>query len=168
MTLRTRSPRIDPVAVSVDGEGVVACQQCRQGGKVVEAVIAGSPPRVLEDDDGGGVAALEIARELVPEGQDARIGLIVEEVEVVQEAGGLTQVEAQERVHAAAGHVHHLHRTRAGQRYQIADERSDAALLVGYPWRVGRVHALGAEEHYGKPEDGEGEPARERGRPEPS
>src|ERR1700682_3772334 len=101
MTQRTRSPRIDPIAVSVDGEGVVACQQSRQGRKAIEAVIAGAPPCVLEDDDGGGVAAREIARELVPEGPDARISLIVEEVEVVQEAGGLTEMEGQERAHPA-------------------------------------------------------------------
>src|SRR5258705_13473763 len=97
MMLRTAAPRIDPVAVSVDGELVVAGEQRCHRGKLLEAIVAGPPPRVLEDHDGRGPSPLEIVRELRPEGLDTRIRLVMKEVEVVEEACGRGEMEAQER-----------------------------------------------------------------------
>src|SRR3990170_1695176 len=122
MTLRTGSLRIDPVAVALDGERVVAREEPRHGGKAVEPLVAGAAPRVPEDDDGRGPAALEIARELVAERLDAGVRLVVVEVEVIEEACRLPEVQAQERVDPALGHVHHLHRARARPRPEGARE----------------------------------------------
>src|SRR5881296_1701891 len=168
MTLRTAAPRIDPVAVPVDGEMVVTPEHSGHCGKLVEAIVAGPPPRVLEDHDGRGPSALEIAGELRAEGLDARIRLVMEEVEVVEEARGLAEMEAEEGMDATSCHVHHLHRPRPGQRLEIADERGDAALLVGYPWRIGRVHALGGEERHREHEHGEAERPGQSGRDGPA
>src|SRR6185369_17399720 len=164
MTLRTAAPRIDPVAVRLDGKSVITGEKVGYRGKLVEAIVAVPPPRVLEDHDGRGSPALKIAREFLPECLDARIRRVVEEMEVVEEARGLAEMKAQERVHPAPRHVHHLHRACPGQRLEITDERGDAALLVGYPRRIGRVHALGDEEREREHEPGEGEGAGQGGR----
>src|SRR5215475_734738 len=109
MTLRIGSARIDPVAIAVDGECVVAGQELRHGRELLEAVVAGAAPRVLEDHDGGGPAALQEAHELVPQRLDARVRLVVEKMEVVEKARGLPEVQPKERVYAATRDVHHLH-----------------------------------------------------------
>src|SRR5713101_7581715 len=106
MTLRTGSLRIDPVAVALDGECVVTREEHRHGGESVEPRIAGTAPRVPEDDDGRGPATLEVARELGAERLDASVAFVVEEVEVVEEARRLPEMQAQERVDSALGHVH--------------------------------------------------------------
>src|ERR1700693_143352 len=101
MTIRTRSLRIDPVAAPLDGECVIALEKPRHGGEGVEPLVAGTAPRVLEDDDGRGPAALEIARELGAKRLDAGVRFVVEEVEVVEEARRLAEVQAQARGAAA-------------------------------------------------------------------
>src|SRR5438093_6901513 len=98
MTLRTAAPRIDPVAVPVDGEMVVTREHRGHRGKLVEAIVAGPPPRVLEDHDGRRPSALETTRELRAKGLDARIRLVMEEVKVIKEARGLAEMAAQERM----------------------------------------------------------------------
>src|SRR5437773_5598445 len=110
MTLRTAALRIDPVAVALDGEPVFALQEPVHRREIFQPFIALAPPGVAEDHDGGGTAALEIAGELGTEGLDARIPLVVEEVEVVEKARRLSQVEPEERENATLGQVHDLHR----------------------------------------------------------
>src|SRR5262244_4000714 len=146
MTLRIGSARIDPVAVTGDGESVIAGEEPRHRWKLLEAIVAGPPPRVLEDYDGRGPAALQEADELVSQRLDAWVCLVVEEMEVVEKTRGLAQVQPQQCVDAAARDVHHLHGALAGQRPELAHQRGDPALLVGDPWRIRRVHPLDAEE----------------------
>src|SRR5437762_5990620 len=98
MTLRTGLLRIDPIAVALDGEPVFALQEPVHGRETLQPFIALAPPGLAEDHDGGGTAALEIGGELCTEGLDARIQFVVEEVEVVEKARRLSQVEPQERV----------------------------------------------------------------------
>src|SRR5262249_26850290 len=155
------SARIDLVAIAVDGERVVAGQELRHGGEFLEAIVAGATPRVLEDHDGGGPTAFQEAHELVPQRLDARVRLVVEEVEGVEKARGLPEVQPQERVHAAARDVHHLDWALAGQRPELTHQRGDTALLVGDPRRIGRVHTLDPEERQGQHDKAEGEPVRE-------
>src|SRR3990172_7887459 len=116
MTLRTCSLRIDPVAVALDGECVIAGEEPRHGGEAVEPLVAGAAPRVPEDDDGRGPAALEVARELVAKRLDGGVRLVVEEVEVVEETRRLSEMQAQQRVHAAFRDVHDLHGAGARER----------------------------------------------------
>src|SRR5262249_40770981 len=150
MTLRIGSARIDPVAIAVDGERVVAGQGLRHGRECLEAIVAGATPRVLEDYDGGGPAAFQEAHELVPQRLDARVRLVVEEVEVVEKARGLSKVQPQERVHAAARDVHHLDWTLAGQRSELAHQRGDPALLDRKSTRLNSSHTLDPEERQGQ------------------
>src|SRR6266536_5705356 len=100
MTLRTAALRIDPVAVALDGERVLALEEPVHRREILQPFIALAPPGVAEDHDGGGTAALEIGGELGTESLDAGIPLVVEEVEVVEKARGLPHVEPQERVNA--------------------------------------------------------------------
>src|ERR1700730_322039 len=107
MTLRTASLRIDPIAVALDGEAVVSLEKAGDRRQRLQARIARAAPRVSEDHHGGGRPRLEASRELVAKGLDARILLVVKEVKVVEEARGLSEVQAQQRVNPALGHVHH-------------------------------------------------------------
>src|SRR5216684_6404688 len=127
MTLRTATLRIDPVAVALDGERILALEEPVHGREFLQPFIALASPGVAEDHDGGGTAALEIAGELGTEGLDARIPLVVEEVEVVEKARRLSQVEPQERVNATLGHVHDLHRIAgAHEAGEVARKGGDA------------------------------------------
>src|SRR5947209_17573476 len=110
MTLRTVSLRIDPIAVALDGEAVVSLEEAGDCRERLQPGIARAAPRVAEDHHGGGRPRLEAARELGAKGLDARVSLVVKEVKVVEEARGLSGVQAQERVNPALGHVHHLDR----------------------------------------------------------
>src|SRR6266436_1501422 len=161
MTLRTAALRIDPVAVALDGERVFALEEPVHRREFLQSFIALASPGVAENHDGGGTAALEIADELGTEGPDARIPLVVEEVEVVEKARRLPQVEPQERVNATLGHVHDLHRV-AGAREagKVAHQGGDASLLFGDPAGVGGLHALDAKQSDGDDEHDRGESAR--------
>src|SRR2546430_83253 len=101
MTLRTDSLRIDPIAVALDGQAVVGLKEARGGRPCVQPSIAGAAPRVAEDHHGGGPPLLETAHELGAKSLDARVSLIVKEMEVVEEARGLAKVQAQERMNPA-------------------------------------------------------------------
>src|SRR6266446_10957659 len=134
MTLRTAALRIDPVAVALGGERVLALQEPVHRREIVQPFIALASPGIAENHDGGGTAALDIADELGTEGLDARIPLVVEKVEVVEKARRLSQVEPQERVNASLGHVHDLHRIAgAHEAGEVARKGGDASLLVGDP-----------------------------------
>src|SRR5712692_1634739 len=151
MTLRTASLRIDPVAVALDGQSIGILEEASDLGEVREAVVAWAIPRVPEDHDRGRLPSLQPARELGSQRPDARVTLVVEEVEVVQEACRLAKAELEERVNAAFGHVHHLHggpRTVAAQRQQVAEvarDGGDTVGLLGDPRRVERVSALDSQ-----------------------
>src|SRR6266508_2335682 len=137
MTLRTGSLRIDPVALALDGEAVVGRQKSRDLRQIIQPLVAGAAPRVAEDHDRRRAPPDEATREFRPERLDAGIGRVVEEVQVVQEARGLADVEAEERVNAAFRYVHDLHRrARDQQGSEVAHEGRDAALLAGYPRRA--------------------------------
>src|SRR3990167_8616641 len=103
-------PYVDAVAVTVHGHAVGPPEQPRHRGQLLEPVVARAVPGVLEDYDNGGPPGLQRPRELPAQGPEARIRLIVEEVEVVHEAGGLAHAEVEEGVDAAVGHVHDLRR----------------------------------------------------------
>src|SRR5713101_8254312 len=94
MTLRTGPLRIDPVAVAFDGLRIIALQEPVNHREVLQPVIALAPPGVAEDHDGGRALPLEIAGELGAESLDARVAFVVEEVEVVEKARGLPNMEA--------------------------------------------------------------------------
>src|SRR5690348_9683829 len=109
MTLRIASLRIDPVSDALDGQRVRSREPLLELGEGVESAVARRGPAVLENDDRGGAARVEAGEELGPERLDARIAHIVEEMEVVDEARGLPEAQAQQRVNAAGAGVHHLH-----------------------------------------------------------
>src|SRR5712692_6773255 len=137
MTLRTGSLRIDPIAVTLDGEAVVGLEKARNGRQGLQPGIARAAPRVAEDYHGRGAPLLEAARELVTKSLDARVSLVVKEMEVVEEARGLAEVQTQERVNPALGHIHHLHRAaRDQERLEISHEARDAPLLGRDPGRI--------------------------------
>src|SRR5262245_3193369 len=123
MTLRTDSLRIDPVAVAFDGQRVVAVEQRRQSGDLYQSTVAWPIPGVAHHHDGRGALRLAPRHELGLERLDSWIGLIVEEVEVVEKARGLPQAEAQERVETTFGDVEHLHGVAgAQQRAEVTRE----------------------------------------------
>ena len=91
MTLRTGSLRIDPVAVARDGERVVTVEQIGDRREARQPLVAGPVPGVAQHDDGRRRRPARRGNELLPEALDARVALVVEEVEVVDEsawAGG--------------------------------------------------------------------------------
>src|SRR5712691_356181 len=151
MTLRTASLRIDPVAVALDGQSIGILEKASDLGEVREAVVAWAIPGVPEDHDRGRLPGLQPARELGAQRPDARVTLVVEEVEVVQEACRLAKAELEERVNAAFGHVHHLHGgpgTAAARRQQLAQvgrQGGDTVGLLGDPRRVESVSALDSQ-----------------------
>src|SRR5215470_20214002 len=109
MTLRIASLRIDPVAGALDGQRVRSREPLLELGEGVEPAVAWRGPAVLENENRGGAARVEAGDELGPERLDARIAHVLEEVEVVDEARGLPEAQAQQRVNATGGGVHHLH-----------------------------------------------------------
>src|SRR5215813_4474404 len=164
MTLRTGSLRIDPVAVGLDGPRVVALQKPIHGREIPQPFIALASPAVAEDHDGGRAPPLEIAGELGAEGLDARVVLVVEEVEVVEKARRLSNMKSQERVNTTLGHIHDLHGRAAGHEAgEIASQSGNARFLQGYPAGVGGLDALDAEETYRDDEHGQGQGAGESG-----
>src|SRR5580765_4744389 len=100
MTLRMDSLRIDAVPVTFHGERVVAVEQRRQSRNLLEPIISLSVPRIAHGDDGRGSPCPEFGHQCRLQGDDPWVRLIVEEVEVVEEAGGLPHAEAQEGVEA--------------------------------------------------------------------
>src|SRR5215813_300349 len=103
MTLRMDSFRIDPVAVAFDGQRIVALEQQRQSWDLIQSTISRPVPGVAHHHDSRGVLRLESRHEFGLERLDPWIGLIVEEVEVIEEARGLSHAETQERVEASFG-----------------------------------------------------------------
>src|SRR3990172_369536 len=125
-------PYVDAVAVTVHGHAVGPPEQPRHRGQLLEPVVARAVPGVLEDYDNGGGPRPPRRRELRTQGLNARIRLIVEEVEVVDEARGLAHAEVEEGVDAALGHVHDLRRgARRDEPAELAGHRGDPALLGG-------------------------------------
>src|SRR5258705_13348505 len=107
MTLRMASLRIDPVARSLHRPRVRLVQGPPQGGECVKPTIPRNGPAVLEDHPRGRGAGLKAPEELRPEGLDARVADVVEEVKVIDEARRLLPPEPQQRVDATGGGVHH-------------------------------------------------------------
>src|SRR5712664_2799430 len=97
--------RIEPVARARQRRLVPVAQPLGQRGKALEALVAAGRPAVLEEDDDARRAPVEVADEFRAQRPDHRRGLVVEEVEVVEEARGLAHAETQERVEATLGGV---------------------------------------------------------------
>ena len=110
---------------------------------------------------------VERADELRPQRLHDRRALVVEEVEVVQEARGLSHAEAEERVQAAHGRVEHLHGlARSEARPHVGLDGADDGLALPPELRRRCLERLGAEEHQRRDErrgDGAGQEPPARG-----
>src|ERR1700737_5555757 len=101
MTLRIASLRLDPVSPSVDGQGERAIEEAGQLGEGGQPRVARRGPALLQHHDRGGAPALEAREQLRAQGLDPRVLDVVEEIEVVDEAGGLPEPEPEQSVDAA-------------------------------------------------------------------
>src|ERR1700730_7691211 len=101
MALRIASLRIDPVSRAGDRQGEGAIERPRQLGEGGQARVAQLGPALLEDYHRGTTLQLEACAHLRAQRLDALVVHVVEEVEVVDEAGGLPDAQAQQGVDAA-------------------------------------------------------------------
>ena len=131
-------------------------RSARRGGRAARgsasiALVAARRPAALEQHDEARRPRVEIAHELARAAR-AIVGrlVVVEEVEVVQEARGLARAQPQQRVDAAVGGVEHLHEV-AGRHAQaeVAGELAHDALLVPDASPPRRLRALDAEQDGG-------------------
>src|SRR2546428_13772032 len=101
--LRIVSFRIEPVARARQRRLVSLAQPRGERREALDPLVAARGPAALEDDDHAWRARVEVADELRAQRAHHRRVLVVEEVEVVEEARGLAHAEAEERVEAALG-----------------------------------------------------------------
>src|SRR5262245_51321597 len=147
MTLRIASLLIYREAWA-RGMGAVALRQpARQLGKAREALGPSCRPAAIEEDDEARGAGGEVSHQLRAQGPDLGGALIVEEVEVVQEAGRLSYAHPEQGVKAAVGGIEDLHGVPRRDPLEIAHHLPDRRRLVPDPAGAGRLHtSLGQED----------------------
>src|SRR5262245_35352948 len=108
MMLRIVSLRIDHVVGPIVANSVVSAQNPRELREAGDAFGPTRRPPAPEQNDESRRTSGELAHEFGAQGTDLDGVLVMEEVEVVQESGGLDEVQAQERVDAPVGGVQDL------------------------------------------------------------
>src|ERR671936_2588660 len=98
MILRTVSPCMDDKTVAVSRLLIVLVEKGAQRGEAVEPLVPAPWPAALEHDDGARGVRAQVMQEFGAQRAHDRRRRVVKEVEVVQEARGLPNAEAEQRV----------------------------------------------------------------------
>src|SRR5947207_2724278 len=158
--LRIVSFRIEPVVRARHRSFVALMEPRRQRGKALDALVAAGGPAALEQHDHARRMCIQLTNELGAQPLHDRRILVVEEVEIVQEARGLSHTEAKERLQPSHRRVQDLHGVAGRQaRPQIGLDLADDR-LARPPELGGRgLERLVTEQH-----ERDGERAHQRAR----
>src|SRR5262252_5450028 len=138
MILRTVALRMDHVAVAGDVGAIRALEQLLQLRKALDTIGTTGGPGSVEYDDESWRAGAKRIHELRAERAHDRRGHVVEEVEVVDEAGWLGHPEPKQCVDPALGGVQHLDGVAGAESgAEIGDDALHAPRLVADPSAVG-------------------------------
>src|SRR5262245_43748802 len=133
ITLRIVSLLIDRVAEASRASAVARVEPALQLRKALEALgPPGRPPAVEHDHEARRMGS-EVAHQFCPEPVNLGCVLVVEEVEVVEKAGGLSRAHPQQRVQTPVGRVEHLHGVPGVELPQISGQLANGIGLVSNP-----------------------------------